>query len=267
MKILPTKKKFLLLCALCAMCFSFPLHASSDMELAKKLSDPISSLINVPFQFNYDENFSPNDGYRWTLNFQPVVPFDLGKDWHLITRTIVPVIYQDKVAGSGDQFGLGDIVQSFFFKPNIRPDITFGFGPVFQYPSATDSLIGSEKWGIGPTAVLVYHTGPWLFGLLANQIWSFAGNDSRRDVNKTFTQPFIAYTTSDAWTFTAMSETTYDWTAKEASVPVNFVVSKLVRFGPQPVSFFGGLGYWAEHPNSGPKDWRARLGFTLVFSE
>jgi hypothetical protein len=267
MKILPTKKSFFLLSAMGVVFFSFPARAENDEALAKKLSDPIGHVINVPFQFNYDQNFVPNDGYRWTLNIQPVIPFTLDKKWSLITRTIVPVIYQDKVVGTGDQFGLSDIVQSFFFKPNIWPSTTFAFGPVIQYPSATDSLIGSGKWGIGPTAILVQHTGPWVLGLLTNQIWSFAGSDSRDDVNKTFAQPFVSYITPGAWTFTLTSETTYDWAHEEASVPVNFTVSKLVKFGAQPVQFFGGMGYWAEHPDAGPRDWRARLGFTLVFAE
>jgi hypothetical protein len=264
---IPPMKKILWLITVCAVCFATRAHASEEAELAKKISDPISHLASVPFQFNYDENFLPNDGYRWMLNFQPVVPFDIGNNWSLITRTIVPFIYQDKVVGNSDQFGLGDIEQSFFFKPNIWPETTFAFGPVFLYPSATDSNLGSEKFGFGPTAILVQHAGPWVFGLLANHIWSVAGTDSRDDVSKSFTQPFIAYHTSDAWTFNLTSETSYDWTHDQASVPLNFTVSKMVTIERQPVQFFGGLGYWAEHPDNGPKDWRVRFGFTLVFPE
>src|SRR5690349_5659632 len=99
-----------------------PAHASTaegggDNEtLAKKLSNPIADLISIPIQFNYDEGYGPKDAGIWRLHVQPVIPFSLNEDWNLITRTIVPVIYQDSIAdGVDSKFGLGDTVQSFFF--------------------------------------------------------------------------------------------------------------------------------------------------------
>lgn len=90
----------------------------SSSDLAKKLSNPIASLISVPFQLNYDHGYGPLDGDKATLNIQPVIPFSLNADWNLISRTILPVTYQNDIAGqSGSQFGLGDVVQSFFLSP------------------------------------------------------------------------------------------------------------------------------------------------------
>jgi hypothetical protein len=90
---------------------------AQDASLAQKLSNPIASLISVPFQFNYDQNIGPReDGERLTLNIQPVIPISLNDDWNVISRTIVPIISQDEIfPGAGDQFGLGDTVQSLFF--------------------------------------------------------------------------------------------------------------------------------------------------------
>lgn len=87
-------------------------------ELAKKLSNPISDLISVPFQFNYDEGYGPKNVDRNTLNIQPVIPFSISDDWNLISRTIVPLIYQGSPAeGVDSKFALGDVTQSLFFSP------------------------------------------------------------------------------------------------------------------------------------------------------
>jgi hypothetical protein len=154
-----------------------------SQELAKQLSNPVASLISVPFQFNYDEGFGPNDGERVTLNIQPVIPISLNDDWTLISRTILPVIWQNDIArDSGEQSGLGDITQSLFFSPkNPGPSgIIWGVGPAFLVPTGTDDLLGTGKWGAGPTAVVLKQIDGWTVGALANHIWSFAGDGDRR---------------------------------------------------------------------------------------
>ena len=76
-------------------------------ELAKKLSNPIASLISVPFKLNWDTGIGPANADRTTLNIQPVIPFSLNNDWNLITRTIVPIIHaQSPVAGGSSESGL-----------------------------------------------------------------------------------------------------------------------------------------------------------------
>lgn len=242
--------------------------SADDADLAKQLSNPVASLISVPFQFNYDRGYGPDDGYRATLNIQPVVPISLNDDWNLISRTILPLITQNDIAGqSGTQSGLGDTTQSLFFSPKApgAGGIIWGAGPAILLPTATDDLLGSGKWGAGPTAVLLKQSGPWTYGVLANHIWSFAGDDDRSDVNSTFLQPFLSYTTPTAWTFTLNTESTYDWTHDDWSVPINFTVGKLVKFGKQPVSFTAGARYWAQTPESGPEGWGFRGVVTLLF--
>jgi hypothetical protein len=179
-----------------ALLFSAGAWAEDNaQDLAKKLSNPIASLISVPFQFNYDTGYGPNDGDKAYVNIQPVIPFTLNDDWNLISRTIVPIAYQNDIAGpSGDQFGLGDISQSLFFSPSkpTANGIIWGVGPVLLLPTATDDLLGGGKWGAGPTAVVLTQRGPWTIGMLANHIWSFAGDDDRSDINSTFLQPFVS---------------------------------------------------------------------------
>ncbi|TGT42716.1 transporter [Mesorhizobium sp. M8A.F.Ca.ET.165.01.1.1] len=241
---------------------------SQDADLAKKLSNPIASLISVPFQYNYDRGYGPDDGSRSVINIQPVIPISLNDDWNLISRTVLPVTWQDDIAGDSDsQFGLGDTVQSLFFSPKAPGPggLVWGVGPVLLLPTGTDAMLGGQKWGVGPTGVVLKQSGPWTYGMLANHIWSFAGDEDRSDVNATFLQPFLSYTTADAWTFALNTESTYDWVKEDWSVPVNFTVSKLVKFGSQPVSLQAGVRYWAVSPDGGAEGFGFRTGITFLF--
>lgn len=243
-------------------------HAQ-DADLAKKLSNPVSSLISVPFQSNYDRGLGPDgEGEKFYVNFQPVVPVSLGPDWTVVSRTIVPIVSQDEIfPGSGDQFGLGDTLQSFFFTPKAPGPggIIWGVGPAILLPTATDDLLGGEKWAAGPTGVVLKQSGPWTYGVLANHVWSFAGNEARADISNTFIQPFLSYTTSDAWTYGLNLESSYTWIDDVWSVPLNLTVSKLLTIGDQPVSIGGGVRYWLESPDAGPEDFGARLSVTFLY--
>jgi hypothetical protein len=244
-------------------------QVGSDAELAKKLANPISSLISVPLQYNFDCCFGPLEAERHILNIQPVIPTKLNPNWNLIVRTILPVIYlQAPALGLDDTFGLSDTLQSFFFSPSTTPGgITWGVGPAIQWPTGTDPLIDSGKWSAGPTAVILKQQSGWTYGALANQIWSFAdagGPNRRPEVNQTFIQPFLAYTWKDSTTLTLNTESYYYWQTDEWSIPINLFLSHVYNFGRQPVSLAVGGRWYADTVEDGP-DWGLRAVVTFLF--
>ncbi len=165
------------------------------------------------------------------------------------------------------QDGLGDTTQSFFFSP--REPVggwVLAAGPIFLWPTATDDLLGSEKWGAGPTAIALKQDGPWTYGALTNHLWSYAGDSARQDVNVTFIQPFLSYITSTKTTFSINAETTYDWEAHQWSMPLNLVVSQMFKIGSQPLQFSLGGRWYAEGPDNGP-EWGLRVGLTFLFPQ
>jgi len=235
-------------------------------ELAKKTQNPVADLTIMPLQYNIDYGIGPAGASQQTLKFMPVIPFSLGPDWNLITRTIIPWIdAESPVEGGEDKSGLGDIQQSFFFTPK-KPvgGWILGAGPIIQYSSATDDALGSEKWGAGPSVIALQQKNGWTIGTLANHVWSFAGNDDRANVNMTFLQPFLAKTTKSYTTYSINTESLYDWENSQWTVPINVSIGQMFKIGKQPISLELGYRYYAEKPEGGP-DWGLRVFVKFLF--
>ena len=238
--------------------------ASESAKLALKLTNPVASLISIPIQNWFDFNLGPKkDGFRYTMEAQPVYPMQISKDWNLISRTTIPVVYQQNLYGRTTQAGLSDTTESLFLSPTHTSHFIWGAGPIFLLPTATYGALGTRKFGMGPTGVVLLHEGHANFGLLGNQVWSVAGSSNRGYVSQTYAQTFITYTTKKAWTFATTSYDTYDWNAgRWTAIVMPIRVSKLLKLGGQRMSIGAAPRCTVTSPQYQPKG--CGLEFTVT---
>lgn len=239
-----------------------PKPGSSAQELADKLANPVASLISVPLQNNLNYGIGPFNGSKYTINVQPVIPFKLTDNLNLITRYILPVVDQRDITGENThQFGLSDATVTAFFAPKTK-GLILGFGPAFLVPIATDKLLGTEKFGVGPSA-LVMHQGKGLsVGFIANQIWSVAGNEDRADFNQFYTQIFLTHSYKSGATLGVTSEITQNWEGNTTLITLSPNIGAISKLGNQAVQF----AIMPLIPIVGPRDQRPDWGLRAVLA-
>ena len=244
-----------------------PAGSQDAADLAKKLSNPVADLVSVPFQFNWAQPVGPDGDTRFILNVQPVMPFSVSENWNMIARIIVPFVGQPPLAEGGvAASGIGDVLTSFFFSPKSS-SVVWGVGPVLSLPSTSERTLGTGKWSAGPTFVILKQQGRLTYGALVNQVWSFAGNDTRSDVSQFFLQPFLAYTTPAAVTLSVNSEMVFNWEADSGNkftVPLGGSLSKTFLWGKQPMKMGLQSYYNAVHPDDA-SSWNVGLSVTFLF--
>ena len=246
--------------------FSNTVLADDTSDLAKAAQNPVANMISLPLQNNTSFGVGPGDDVQNVLNIQPVIPISLSEEWNLITRTIAPVIYQpEMVPGYGSEFGLGDINMTLFLSPAKAGKLIWGLGPVFSFPTASDMVLGSDKWSAGPSVVALTIQGPWVVGCIASNMWSFAGDDDRADVNQFLFQYFINYNMADGWYLSSAPIITANWEADSGNqwtVPFGGGFGKIFKIGKQPINAQFRAFYNVDKPDNGA-DWSMR--FQLVF--
>lgn len=263
-------KTKLLLCLLA--CLSVSIADAQDeapkddaAELAKKLSNPVASLISVPFQNNSDYGIGEFKGSRNTMNFQPVLPVSLGEKWNLINRLILPIVTQNNITAPGaTENGLSDAVYTAFFSPK-QSKLTWGVGPALLIPTGTDDLLTSKKFGVGPSALVLQQKGGWTYGVLANQIWSVAGSEDRPDVNQMFVQPFLVHNWKTGAGLGFNAEWTQNWQTNTSVVWLNPIVTGITSLGKQKVSLGVGPRLNIIAPEAVRADWGWRAVVTFIF--
>jgi hypothetical protein len=254
----------------------------SAEELNRQLNNPVSSIWSLNFQSNItsvknggstllNENgeriwSSGNSEWFYNLNFQPVLPLKLTEEWNLISRPVFPIFGERPVLDGNDfqdESGLGDITLFSLFSPaQEQAGILWGVGPSFIFPSATKDALGQEKWQAGPAAVALHLGEEWIFGVLAQQWWSFAGANDREETNQANVQYFLFRLLPDQWQIGMGPNITVDWKAdegNEVTFPIGLGAGKLVKFGKFPVKFTFEVDYAVVHPDDIGQRWNFRL--------
>jgi hypothetical protein len=253
----------LVMLCLAAMLISAPLWAQKSQdatELAKKTQNPVADLISVPLQNDFNFSAGPNDQTIYVLNVQPVIPLRLTEDWNLIINQ--PSLFD----GAPSAFGLGDINPTFFLSPAKPEKLIWGVGPTFTLPTATDSLLGTSKWSMGPAAVALSMQGPWVVGALVNQQWSFAGWGDQ-DVSQMLIQPFVNYNLPDGWYLVSAPIITANWEASSGdtwTVPLGGGAGKLFKLDKLPINTQLQAFYNVERPQLAA-DWQLRFQLQFLF--
>jgi hypothetical protein len=224
-------------------------------------------MISLPFQWNVLFDTGPDNKTASVLNIQPVIPFNLNEDWNLITRTIVPVINQPPAGGLDRQeWELGNTLFTAFLSPkDTYKGWIWGVGPAIEFPTHTNDVLASDNYSAGPSLVGLKMDGPWVYGALWNQIWSFSGDDP--EVNKMLLQPFVNYNMDDGWYLVSAPIMTANWKADsndQWTIPVGGGLGKIFRIGKQPVNASTQVFYNVEAPEHGP-NWSARFQLQFLF--
>lgn len=246
-------------------------QAMDVASLAQAAQNPIASMISLPLQSNTNFDVGPLRKTQEIFNIQPVIPVDLGADWNLVTRTVLPVMSQPALqAGDSRVGGLGDIQFSALLSPKqAAGGWVWGAGLVAQLDSATNDQLGQGAWGLGPTAVVLKLGSPWVYGALVNNVWSVSTDAGRPAVNQMLVQPFVNYNFPDApgryLSFSPMI--TANWQAdggQRWTVPLGLGVGQITRFGAQPVNVQAAGYYNVERPEGGAR-WQLRLQVQFMF--
>ena len=239
----------------------------SAEELAKLAQNPVGNLISVPFQNNTNFNVGSQDRTQNILNIQPVIPIHVSTEWNIITRTILPVISQP--APSDDRTnGIGDTVFTAYLSPANPGKWIWGAGPVVQIPTNSDEYLGNKNWGIGPSVVVLHldKGDPWVYGALANNIWSVSDNNQGGSYNNGLIQPFVNYNFSSFY-LTSSPIATVNWKAdsgQQWTVPLGGGIGKIIHIGKLPVNVQLAAYYNVVTPDDGP-DWQLRAQVQFMF--
>lgn len=256
-----------------------PVEKSKDeelQELAVQVQNPVSDLVQFGFTNSTLFGSGPKNSNINIFNLLASTTRKFGQ-WALLNRLTVPIVYlpenvPDAPSGdSGRSVGLGDIEYTAFIARDESQRFfktIGGIGPTIVFKTATDDRMGLGKWLIGPTLAIVRMPAPWVHGVVVRNLWSFAGNSDRLNVNLFLIQPFVNYNFSNGWYLTSTPGITANWKADDRNrwtVPLGGGVGKVMFRGDKhPINVKLQSFYFIEKPDGAP-DWSLQIQFRILF--
>jgi hypothetical protein len=244
-------------------------EAARNAELAKQSQNPVANMISIPFEFWH---FEGENGKAFSGIVKPVIPTPVG-GMNLINRFILPYASisgtmeppgQSPIPTAVDAKGLADMTYQGFLSPRKPGSLIWGGGVALTIPTGSDDL-STDRWSAGPSVLLLTMPGKWVVGLVAQNVWDFAGSGDT-DVNKLTLQPILSYSLGTGWYLTSTPVITADWTAEpgeEWTVPLGMGVGRLQKIGKLPVDIKLVYYNYVVKPTLGP-DWSAFLGVKFL---
>jgi len=249
---------------------------SGGDDLRAKAQNPVSSMYSLPLKLTLD--FGAPDDEAVFFNVNPVLPVTVG-DWNLVNRIIIPAIVSVDgfIGGTPDipegapsqdrETGLGDINYSLYFSPADTKELIWGIGPSINLPTANKDPLGSGKWSAGAAGVVLLQPKWGTYGGLIRQLWSFAGDDDRSDVNQFLIEPFLNYNLEGGWYLITDMIITANWDAPSSqrwTVPIGGGIGKLFSIGKQTINSRLEAYYMVEKPDNAP-DWQLIFTWQFLF--
>lgn len=246
-------------------------------NLLYDIQNPFAFIPRLPVENQFDFGNGSKHGMSYVFRPRPVLPFELGENAAVVTRTSFNLVYQGAAfEGDSNMLGLGDTDLEFYFTPKktlAGGKLIVGLGPIFRFPTATRTALGQQKWGIGPAAALIYQPGRvdaddgWTYNFFAAQLFGYAGAGRSDPLSTLAMQPSISYTFAGGTSVGVDLDSLYDWShGGQWTLPMNLTVSQLMNVGSLPVVFGIGGRYYAVTPAGGP-EWGGQMSFNLLFPD
>ena len=237
-------------------------HGKAEASLAKAAQNPVANMMSLPLQYNFYTAGGLGSESMMVLNVQPVLPLPIGKDWLIVSRTVVPFTSVPLPAvipavaasplGGPRASGIADIEEQAYVTSAKPGKFTWAVGPIFSFPTATNNVLRTGQWGLGPTAVGLVMPGPWVIGTLVNNVWRIGGAANGHVLNNFTVQPFINYNLPRAWAISTAPLITSNWSAPDGqrwTVPIGLGISKVTHLVEQPLNLELQYYHNLNHPS------------------
>jgi hypothetical protein len=240
------------------------------VAVIKATQNPLTlELGSIAFQNEFGFGLGPEDEFGYGLFIKPSVPIVLSERWSLINRMVLPVTdVPSLVRGGSRTFGLGDLQHTTLLSPTTTSRrMMWGLGPSVGFPTATDDLLGTGKWLLGPTAIFVFTPRRSVVGVVVKNLWSVGGESERRDVSSFVLQPLLNINLDQGWFITSKPIISANWKASSGErwlVPVGGGIGKVFRIGRFGLSLEAEAFGYPERPAGGPT-WSVGLGVKVLF--